>query len=67
MDSKFKLIDREYNTFDKAFRKKHHHAVRDTEKGIWGASSCAIVFELFKKTHLEKKRSFLTSDAETDE
>jgi protein-L-isoaspartate O-methyltransferase len=55
----FSLIDAAYRAFDKEFRKKHHHAVRDTEKGIWGASSCGVVFALFKKLKLDGKRKFL--------
>ena len=58
INEKYKKLLQEFDKIDKELLIQGK-IVQDTEKGIFGAASLAICFELFKKIELNKYKSFL--------
>ena len=55
----FSSIKKEFSDFERELHGQLRLVVRDTEKGIWGASSIDVVFGVFQKIGLEKYKNFL--------
>lgn len=59
MLTQFNQIKHAFDQFDRELKEKFLFAVRDTAKGIWGASNLDAVFGLFQKIGLSKYKNFL--------
>lgn len=53
MESKFFLIKKAFDDYDKSLLDNFRMIVRDTEKGIWGPADMTACFELFKEIGLD--------------
>ncbi len=56
---KFGKIKQEFKNFDRELQENFRFVVRDTAKGIWGASDLDSVFKLFQKIQLNSFKNFL--------
>ena len=59
MEPTFVRIKEEFQRRDQQLHTRFQMTVRDTEKGIWGASDLDVVLELFQKIGLDKAKNFM--------
>ena len=59
MPTAISTIKREFEQSDKELRQSFRFVVRDTAKGIWGASDLDVVFALFEEINLRQYKHFL--------
>ena len=59
MDTKFRLIEKEYKDFHNSFLARGMLPMRSTDVGFWNASIPSEVFTAFKKLGLSRYNNFL--------